>query len=105
MSRNQKIIMGAGIAGLLIILGFAIFGNQGYTTYLRKKNVLRTIEANNQTLIQKNEEYADTLDRLQSDSSYLESLSREKYGLVLPDEIIVRPPARVAPTDSAEENR
>ena len=102
MSRKQKIIIWAGIAGLFVILGFAIFGNQGYTTYLRKKSILKALEVNNQALIQKNEEYAETLGRLQSDPSYLESLSREKYGLVRPDEIIVRPPVKTTPAEPSE---
>ena len=78
MSQKQKIII----------------GEKGFTTYLREKKELQQIEATNEAILQKNEEYADTLEQLTSDPSYIESLSREKYGLVRPDEIIVRPPVK-----------
>ena len=100
MSQKQKIIIWVGLAGVLILFGFSIFGDQGFTSYLRQKSTLEKLEEKNQTLLQKNEEYADTLERLTSDPSYIESLSREKYGLVRPDEIVVRPPA--APVKSTE---
>ena len=93
MTQKQKIIIWVGSASILILLGFSIFGNQGFVTYLRQKSILNNLQEKNQALIQKNEEYAEILDRLTSDPSYIESLSREKYGLVRSDEIIVRPPA------------
>lgn len=102
MSQKQKIIVWISLVSLIILLGFSIFGNQGFITYLHKRSTLKKLEEKNQALTHKNEESAEMLERLTSDPAYIESLSREKYGLVRPDEIVVRTPATPA---KSEENK
>jgi len=89
--NKNKIARYAFILLLLIGLGFLIFNNSGYIKYLKLKSEVKEIinEENQKELENKNlQAEIDSLEK--KNSTKVEQLAREKYGMMKKGEKIIK---------------
>jgi len=89
--NKNKIARYAFILLLLIGLGFIIFNNSGYIKYLKLKSEVKEIrnEENQKELENKNlQAEIDSLEK--KNSTKVEQLAREKYGMMKKGEKIIK---------------
>ena len=99
LSRKHKGTLIICVAGLILLVFAAVYGEHGLIHLLRMHSEQRELEHTAFDLQQQNERLRERIQRLQSDDHYLEKLARERLGLVRRGEILYRltGPAPAAP--------
>lgn len=84
------------LAIILGVLYFLFAPGRGLLSYHSLRKEVGSLTRENQELEIRNRELAEEVDRLQSDDTYLETMAREKYGLLKKNETVYDfgPPAK-----------
>jgi len=99
LRRKHKGTLAICVAGLILLVFAAVYGEHGLIHLLRMRSEQRELEHTAFDLQQQNERLRERIQRLQSDDHYLEKLARERLGLVRKGEMLYRltGPAAAAP--------
>ncbi len=76
---------------LAIVLGFAaisVLGKNGILDLIKLQGMQHSLEKENTALSEQQEELKTEIERLQTDP-YIESLARERFGLMRPNEVFL----------------
>ena len=73
---------------ILLMLGFAIFGNRGVVQILQAERQKQQLQAQLVELQQQQQQLREEIDRLQNDRDYWEQLARKNLGMVREGELI-----------------
>jgi cell division protein FtsB len=94
MSSGQKWLI-AGVAMVLLNMVLLIaFGDNGLVEMQRLREDERALTIENETLARENLRLFRTIDRLNRDAAYIESVARNELGMVRPDDAVLLPAAR-----------
>lgn len=78
---------------LLVMLGYAIFGERGVVRIMQAERQKQQLQARLDELQQEQQLLKDEIERLRHDRDYWEQLAREKLGMVREGELIYHLPA------------
>lgn len=81
--QTRKIVI---IVISLALLWIFFAPGLGVVSYMSKRAEFNRVQKESERLRRANQELQDEIDRLLTDSAYLESLSREKYNMLKPNE-------------------
>jgi cell division protein FtsB len=95
---KHKAIVLAGMAGLIALIGFAIFGSRGVVDLWGMQQKQVALESLAFRLQQDNERLRTHIDRLEHDDAYLQKVVRERLGWIQPGEVVYRVRRPVAPS-------
>jgi cell division protein FtsB len=85
--REQRILARIVLAMfLLALLLLALLPNRSLYAYLRVREKISTVTADNERLHHETAQLRYEVQRLQEDLKYLEQIAREKYGMLKPNE-------------------
>jgi cell division protein FtsB len=90
LNRRQKIILGAVVIALCYFMLVVLFGDNGLLELNRKHHTHQQLLGQNERLTRENLKMYRTIDRLQNDPAFIESVARQELGLVRPDELIFK---------------
>ena len=90
MSYGQKILLSLVALVLLNILLVIIFGDRGLVEVNRLKEERSRLLRDNRDLKAKNLSLHREIERLKTDSEYIEHVARQELGMIGRDEVIVR---------------
>ena len=79
---------------ILIMLGYAVFGNRGVIRILQAEKQKEELQQRLDLLQQEQQQLRDEIERLQHDKDYWEQLAREKLGMVREGELIYHLPSK-----------
>jgi cell division protein FtsB len=88
--KKYKGTLAACVAGLILFVVAAVYGDHGLVHLLRMHGEQRALEHMVFDLQQRNEQLRQHIRHLQSDDAYVERSARERLGLVKKGEIIYR---------------
>lgn len=72
----------------LLLLGFALFGENGLLRLYRSYQVATALEGEVEELQAKNRQLEEEIRRLRDDPAYIERVARERLGMVRRDEVV-----------------
>lgn len=94
-AQNRKIFLAAGVTALLALL-WLIFSPWGVISYFRLERELAEARNRNLELTATNGRMQNEITRLKTDSTYLEKVARDQYGLLRKNEVVFQtPPPKV----------
>ena len=77
---------------IVVMLGYAVFGNRGVLRILQAERHQQQLEAELQDLQQEKQLLREEIERLRTDKEYWEQLARKKLGMVREGELIYHLP-------------
>lgn len=89
--QNRKILLAAGLTALLAII-WLIFSPWGAISYFRLERELAEARGRNLELTATNGRMEKEIARLKTDSTYLEKVARDQYGLLRKNEVVFQTP-------------
>jgi cell division protein FtsB len=88
---SKKIILfAAAIVGVLLLLMFIVFGENGLADLNRLKAERDSLLEKNAELIQQNLLLCREIERLKTDPEYVKSLARKELGMIGKDEVVIK---------------
>lgn len=91
--------MRSGIVLLVAFISYSFLGGEfGFLNLLRMQRHKSQLEVEKRQLIAEIVDLEARLERIKSDSRYVEKLAREKYGLAKKGEVIIRIPEKLSYT-------
>ena len=90
MSRRPKIAMAVIFIAMFTFMLVVLFGDNGLVELNRLKWTHQKLLNDNTRLTQENLEMYRSIDRLQNDPSYVESVARRELGMIRSDELIFK---------------
>lgn len=90
MKRRQKIILAVVAITMCHIMIVVLFGDNGLIELNRKNATHQRLLEDNAHLTQENLKMYRTIDRLENDPAFVESVARQELGMVRPDELIFK---------------
>lgn len=91
-SRRKMATLGAG--ALAVVMGYGVvFGHNGVTAFLHKREEARDLQVQMQQLQQENSRLRDHVDQLQNDPAAIEHQAREELHYTRAGEVIYTLPA------------
>lgn len=90
MSNGQKILLSLVTLVLLNILLVIVFGDRGLVAVNRLKGERDRLLMDNRDLKEKNLSLRREIERLKTDSDYIEHVARQELGMIGRDEVILR---------------
>jgi cell division protein FtsB len=91
MSRKQGILVLAAVFLILSLMFFILFSERGLADLNQMTKERDRLSSQNRQVIQENIGLGVEIDRLKNDPSYIESVARREFGMIGPDEIVVKP--------------
>jgi cell division protein FtsB len=92
-SRRKMATLGAGV--LAAVMGYGVvFGHNGVTAFLHKREEARELQVQMQQLQQENSRLQDHVDQLQNDPAAIEHQAREELHYTRAGEVIYTLPAQ-----------
>ena len=83
------------LAAFIVFLGLVVyFAPYGGREYLALRDNIRQINTEITTLQAQNQELKNEIAHLKNDSSYVEKIAREKFGMIKKNEIVFEVPAK-----------
>ena len=79
---------------ILVMFGYAVFGDRGVIRILQAERQQKQLEATLADLQQQQQQLREEIERLQNDKDYWEQLAREKLGMVREGELIYHLPPK-----------
>ncbi len=79
---------------IVIMLGYAIFGNRGVLRILQAEKQQQQLELQLAEIKQQQQRLREEIERLRNDKDYWEQLARTKLGMVREGELIYHLPAK-----------
>ena len=90
MQSRQKIILAVVAIAMCHIMIVVLFGDNGLIELNRKDATHQRLLEDNARLTQENLKMYRTIDRLENDPAFVESVARHELGMVRPDELIFK---------------
>ena len=90
MISKKIILLAAAIVGVLLLLMFIVFGENGLADLNRLKVERDSLLEKNAELIQQNLLLCREIERLKTDPEYVKSLARKELGMIGKDEVVIR---------------
>jgi len=97
MTRNLTILLLVSVLLLLALLFFIIISDQGFADLRSLKRERDQLVGENEKLARENQAISIEIDRLKHDLGYIESIARQKLGMIGEDEIILKPQSSPEP--------
>lgn len=88
--QNIAVMLGAFIIALALVVYFAPYGCR---EYLALRESLTQVNDKITALQTQNQELKNEISHLKNDSSYVEKIAREKFGMIKKNEIVFEVPA------------
>ena len=85
---NKSLITVLLLVVILLMLGYAVFGNRGVVRIMQTERQKQQLLAQLTDLQQNQAQLRDEIERLQNDKDYWEQLARKKLGMVREGELI-----------------
>ena len=90
MISKKIILLAAAIVGVLLLLMFIVFGENGLADLNRLKAERDSLSEKNAELIQQNLLLCREIERLKTDPEYVKSLARKELGMIGKDEVVIK---------------
>ena len=90
MISKKIILLAAAIVGVLLLLMFIVFGENGLADLNRLKAERDSLLEKNAELIQQNLLLCREIERLKTDPEYVKSLARKELGMIGKDEVVIK---------------
>jgi cell division protein FtsB len=91
MTKKQGLLICTAVLFLMALLFFIVFSERGLADYNLMKKERDRITAQNQQIKNDNLSLGVEIDRLKNDPQYIESVARKDFGMIGPDEVVVKP--------------
>ncbi len=92
-SPHKQILIRTAIFTLATFILYSFFGGEfGMLNLLRMQRKRATLQMEKRQLIAEIANLEDRYERAQTDTSYIERIARERYGLVRDGEVVIRVP-------------
>ena len=91
---NKSLITVLLLVVILLMLGYAVFGNRGVVRIMQTERQKQQLLAQLTDLQQNQAQLRDEIERLQNDKDYWEQLARKKLGMVREGELIYHLPPK-----------
>lgn len=97
MTTKQNILLSISVLLLLALFFFILVSEHGFADlrFLKKERDRLVVE--NKKISRENQAISVEIDRLKHDPVYIESIARQKLGMIGEDEIILKPRSLVEP--------
>lgn len=99
--RHRAATVGAGTLAVVVAYG-VLFGHNGVTAYVQKREEARLLEQQMQQLQQENERLHEHIDHLQNDPGAIEHAAREELHYTRSGEVIYTLPSSSVPANGSE---
>ena len=90
MNQRQKIILAIVFFAMFNLLLVVLFGDNGWLELRRLDQTHRNLVKANHLLTRENLKMYRSIDRLQTDSAYIENIARQELGMIRSDELIFK---------------
>jgi cell division protein FtsB len=90
LNHRQKIILVIVAIAMCHLMLVVLFGDNGLLELNRKHNTHQRLLEENARLTRENVKLYRTIDRLENDPAFVESVARHELGMVRPDELIFK---------------
>lgn len=90
MNQRQKIILAMVFFAMFNLLLVVLFGDNGWLELRRLDQTHRSLVNANHSLTRENLKMYRSIDRLQTDSAYIEDIARQELGMIRSDELIFK---------------
>ncbi len=94
VTGNRNLITIWLVVIILLMLGYAIFGERGVIRIVQAEKQKQRLEAELVALQQEQQELREEIDRLKHDKDYWEQLARKNLGMVREGELIYHIPPK-----------
>jgi cell division protein FtsB len=91
MTKKQGLLICAAVFFLMALLFFIVFSERGLADFNLMKKERDRINAQNHQITHDNLSLGVEIDRLKNDPNYIESVARKDFGMIGPDEVVVKP--------------
>lgn len=90
LNYRQKIILVIVAIAMCHLLLVVLFGDNGLLELNRKHDTYQRLLEENGRMTRENLKMYRTIDRLENDPAFIESIARQELGMVRPDELIFK---------------
>lgn len=90
MNQRQKIMLSATLIFMFAFLLVVLFGDNGLLELRRLQHRHQTLYTDNARITKENLQMYRSVDRLQNDPNFIESIARQELGMIRSDEIIFK---------------
>ena len=90
MNQRQKILTVAAIFAMFVLLLVVLFADNGLFELRRLRQTHQSMIADNKTLATANLKMYRSIDRLHSDSEFVENIARAELGMVRSNELVFK---------------
>ena len=90
MNQRQKILLAIVLFAMFNLLLVVLFGDNGWVELRRLDQTRRNLVKANDLLTHDNLKMYRSIDRLQTDSDYIENIARQELGMIRSDELIFK---------------
>ena len=88
--KEKKVIQGLIIFCMFAVITISLFGDKGFLQLLALRDQQQRLEGDIMDLTRKRKEWIQKIQSLKTDQGYLETIAREKLGMVRKDELIIK---------------
>jgi cell division protein FtsB len=89
MSVRRNIIIGTALVGLIALMLWIVYGDNGLLELNRLREKEQAMAQRNETLARENVGLYRTILRLKSDPTYIESVARNELGMIGKEDLII----------------
>ena len=90
MTKKQKITLALVFTAMFGLMLVVMFGDNGMVELRQLRRTHQVLVNENARLTQENTRMYGSIDRLQNDPDYIESIARRELGMIRPDELIFK---------------
>ena len=90
MNQRQKIMLAVILIAMFNLLLVTLFGDNGLFELRRLQYSHQELLKDNARITKENLQMYHSVDRLQNDPNFIESIARQELGMVRPDELIFK---------------
>ncbi len=90
MNQRQKIMLAVVLIAMFNFLLVVLFGDNGLFELRRLQHTHQALEKNNAQVTEQNLQMYRSVDRLQNDPNFIESIARQELGMIRSDELIFK---------------
>ena len=88
---KQKILLSLAVLAIVSTALLIVFGENGLNDFLRLNSHRIQLARENEAITQENARLYHQIDRLKDDPKFIESIARRELGMIMSEEIIVKP--------------
>ncbi len=90
MNQRYKILTAVVIFAMFNLLLVVLFGDNGLVELRRLRHTHKSMIADNEALARENLKMYRSIDRLQSDSDFVENIARRELGMIRSNELVFK---------------